>query len=267
MGALAEVFDAGAARTAPCLLSSIKGNIGHLDVAAGVTGLVKAAMALDREKIPGTLHYSEPNPRLDLPNIPFMVSGQVTPWPRGHAIRRAGVSAFGFGGTNVHVVLEEAPSSDAKFSQRSKQVLCLSARTEAALMAQCARLADHLERADGQIFCCRMWRYTLAAGRRAFAHRVAIVGGTREDAIAQLRKTDAIASRATTAIEAPRVAMMFPGQGTQYPGMAEDLYQFGAVLSGDCGRLLPTTEIADGARPVASDVSRNRRCRGEQHAG
>ena len=83
VGALAEVFAAGAARTSPCLLSSVKGNIGHLDVAAGVTGLVKAAMSLDREKIPGTLHYSEPNPRLDLANIPFMVSGQATPWPRG----------------------------------------------------------------------------------------------------------------------------------------------------------------------------------------
>ena len=241
VGALAEVFGAGAARTAPCLLSSIKGNIGHLDVAAGVTGLVKAAMALDREKIPGTLHYSEPNPRLDLPNIPFMVSRQPTPWPRGRAIRRAGVSAFGFGGTNVHVVLEEAPSSDAKFSQRSKQVLCLSARTEAALMAQCARLANHLERADGQDLSLQDVAYTLAEGRRAFAHRVAIVAGTQEDAIAQLRKTDAIASRATTAIQAPRVAMMFPGQGTQYPGMAEDLYNsepFYREIVDDCCRQL-----------------------------
>ncbi|HTU50732.1 MAG TPA: amino acid adenylation domain-containing protein [Acidobacteriaceae bacterium] len=222
VGALAEAFGAGAERTAPCLLSSVKGNIGHLDVAAGVTGLVKAVMSLDRETIPGTLHYSEPNPRLNLPNIPFIVSGQATPWPRGRVIRRAGVSAFGFGGTNVHVVLEEAPMADAKLSQRPKQVICLSARTETALMAQCARLANHLERV--QDISLPDVAYTLAEGRRAFSHRVAIVAGTREDAIAQLRKTETIQSRATTATEAPRVAMLFPGQGTQYPGMAEDLY-------------------------------------------
>ncbi|MGB6305038.1 MAG: amino acid adenylation domain-containing protein [Acidobacteriaceae bacterium] len=241
VGALAEVFAAGAARTSPCLLSSVKGNIGHLDVAAGVTGLVKAAMSLDREKIPGTLHYSEPNPRLDLPNIPFMVSGQATPWPRGRAIRRAGVSAFGFGGTNVHVVLEEAPHSEVKVSGRPKQVLCLSARTETALMAQCARLANHLDRTDAEDVSLPDVAYTLAEGRRPFSHRVAIVAGTCEDAIAQLRKTDAIQSRATTATEAPRVVMMFPGQGTQYPGMAEDLYHsepFYQDVVDDCCRQL-----------------------------
>ena len=241
VGALADVFATGAARTSPCLLSSVKGNIGHLDVAAGVTGLVKAAMSLDREKIPGTLHYSEPNPRLSLANIPFMVSGQATPWPRGRAIRRAGVSAFGFGGTNVHVVLEEAPHSEVKLSERARQVLCLSARTETALMEQCARLANHLDRADTEDVSLSDVAYTLAEGRRAFSHRVAIAAGSCEDAIAQLRKTDAIRSRATTATEAPRVVMMFPGQGTQYPGMAEDLYHsepFYRDVVDDCCRQL-----------------------------
>ena len=239
VGALAEVFGAGEARTTPCLLSSVKGNIGHLDIAAGVTGLVKAAMSLDREKIPGTLHYNEPNPRLDLPNIPFLIANQVTAWPRGRATRRAGVSAFGFGGTNVHVVLEEAPQSPAKLSYRSKQVLCLSARTETALKTQCSRLADHLERAED--VSLSNVAYTLAEGRRAFSHRVSIVTGGREDAIAQLRKTDAIQARATTATESPRVAMLFPGQGTQFPGMAEDLYRsepFYRDVVDDCCRQL-----------------------------
>lgn len=223
VGALAEVFGAGEARTTPCLLSSVKGNIGHLDIAAGVTGLVKAAMSLDREKIPGTLHYSEPNPRLDLANSPFTVATQATPWPRGRVTRRAGVSAFGFGGTNVHVVLEEAPTSAAKLSQRPKQVICLSARTETALQAQCSRLANHLEHAED--ISLPDVAYTLAEGRRAFSNRVSIVAGSREDAVAQLRKTDAIQTRATTATGLPRVAMLFPGQGTQFPGMAEDLYR------------------------------------------
>ena len=138
VGALAQAFDQGVPRTSPCLISSVKGNVGHLDVAAGVTGLVKAALCLDRGQISGTLHYSEPNPQLDLANTPFVVSGELTQWPRGEAIRRAGVSAFGVGGTNVHVVLEEAPLTSTASAERAQQLLCLSARTPAALEAQCA---------------------------------------------------------------------------------------------------------------------------------
>ncbi|MES2221037.1 MAG: aminotransferase class III-fold pyridoxal phosphate-dependent enzyme, partial [Acidobacteriota bacterium] len=247
VGALAEVFGADGARTSPCLLSSVKGNIGHLDVAAGVTGLVKAAMALDREQIPATLHYKQPNPRLDLANLPFMVSSQLTPWPRGRAIRRAGVSAFGFGGTNVHVVLEEAPFAESKPSNRPRQVLCLSARTETALMAQCSRLAESLERADGEKLSLSDVAYTLAEGRRAFSHRGSVVAATYEDAIAQLRKTDGLQSRATTASQAARVAMLFPGQGTQYPGMTEDIYRsepfYRDVVDDCCRQLLSLTGL------------------------
>lgn len=247
VAALAEAFGADAPRTAPCLLSSVKGNIGHLDVAAGVTGLVKAALSLDRERIPGTLHYSEPNPRLDLPNLPFMIASTATEWPRGRAIRRAGVSAFGFGGTNVHVVLEEAPQATTKPTQRPKQILCLAARTATALEAQCGRLADYMERADATTFSLPDVAYTLAEGRRAFSHRVAVVAGTREESIAQLRNADAIRSRATVASEAPRVAMLFPGQGTQYPGMAEDLYRtepfYRQVVDDCCQQLMALTGL------------------------
>ena len=247
VGALAQVLGAEAARTSPCLLSSVKGNIGHLDVAAGVTGLVKAAMALDREQIPATLHYKQPNPRLDLANLPFKVSSQLTPWPRGHAIRRAGVSAFGFGGTNVHVVLEESPFAESKPSNHPRQVLCISARTETALLAQCSRLADSLERADGEKLSLSDVAYTLAEGRRAFSHRVSLVAGTREDAISQLRKSDALQSRATMASQAVRVAMLFPGQGTQYPGMAEDLYHsepfYRDLVDGCCRQLWSLTGL------------------------
>ncbi|MDR5727769.1 MAG: amino acid adenylation domain-containing protein [Terriglobia bacterium] len=225
VAALAEAFGAGAPRTAPCLLSSVKGNIGHLDVAAGVTGLVKAALSLDRERIPGTLHYSEPNPRLDLPKLPFIVASTATEWPRGRAIRRAGVSAFGFGGTNVHVVLEEAPVVTTSAAQRPQQLLCMAARTSTALEAQCARLADSMERADPVTFSLPDVAYTLAVGRRAFAHRLAVVANTREECIARLRNLDALRSRTAIAKEAPRVAMLFPGQGTQHPGMAEDIYR------------------------------------------
>ena len=247
VGALAEAFALGAPRTSPCLISSVKGNVGHLDVAAGVTGLVKAALSLDRERIPGTLHYSEPNPQLDLPNTPFMVASKPTEWPRGRAIRRAGVSAFGVGGTNVHVVLEEGPQATTKSTQHPKQVLCLAARTTAALETQCARLADYIERADAATFSLPDVAYTLATGRRAFAHRLAVAASTREDAIAQLRNADTVRSHITVASEAPRVAMLFPGQGTQYPGMAEDLYNtepfYRQIVDHCCQQLLERTGL------------------------
>ncbi|MEO6829123.1 MAG: type I polyketide synthase, partial [Acidobacteriaceae bacterium] len=221
VAALAQAFTAGEPRTAPCLLSSVKGNIGHLDVAAGMAGLMKAALSLDRERIPGTLHYREPNPQINLEQTPFALTGEVTEWPRGTAnggVRRAGVSAFGVGGTNVHLVLEEAPLPVAEASMRSKHLLCLSARTSSALDAQCQRLVQYLESADSAISLPDV-AYTLAVGRKPFSHRIAIAAGSCEEAIAQLRKPEEIRSRTIVSGSTPRVAMLFPGQGSQYPDM------------------------------------------------
>ncbi|MGC1781701.1 MAG: amino acid adenylation domain-containing protein [Acidobacteriaceae bacterium] len=224
IGALAQAFSPGEARTSRCLISSVKGNVGHLDVAAGVTGLIKAALALDREKIPGTLHYSTPNERLELHKTPFAIAGRSTEWPRSSGARRAGVSAFGVGGTNVHLVLEEAPPVTMEPSGRSRQVLCVSARTEAALDAQCLRLAQYLEQADEKSFSLADAAYTLATGRRGFSHRLAVSAANIEDAIAQLRKPQEVRSRAIVPTTPARLAMLFPGQGSQYPGMGKDLY-------------------------------------------
>lgn len=259
VAALAQAFQQGGQRTSPCLIGSAKGNVGHLDIASGIAGLTKAALSLDRERIPGTLHYREPNPQLDLAHTPFQVSSTTTPWPRGKAIRRAGVSAFGVGGTNVHVVLEEAPVAAPGPTDRSKQVLCLSTRTHTALDAQCARLADHLERVNSVTFSLPDAAYTLAVGRRAFPHRLAVPASTREEAIAQLR-SEATRSRTTVAVEHPGVAMLFPGQGTQYPGMGEDLYRtepFYRRIVDDCCeqlRLLTGLDLLSAMFPKSSDV-------------
>ena len=239
--ALAQAFELGSPRTSPCIISSVKGNVGHLDVAAGIAGLVKAALCLDRERIPGTLHYRESNLQLDLSKTPFIIASDTTEWPRGTAIRRAGVSAFGVGGTNVHVVLEEAPPVVSELSARPRQLLCLAARTSSALEAQRMRLAQHMEQADLTTFSLPDVAYTLVTGRRAFSHRMTVTAGTREQGIAQLRNPDAVHSRATVANELSRVAMMFPGQGSQYPGMAEDLYRtepfYRQIVDSCCQRL------------------------------
>jgi acyl transferase domain-containing protein len=245
VSALAEAFASGQPRTMPCLLSSVKGNVGHLDVAAGMAGLIKAAFSLDREKIPGTLHYSEPNPRLNLDQTPFTIAGQSTEWPRNNAnsgdARRAGVSAFGVGGTNVHLVLEEAPVATTESSVRSKQLFCLSARTATALDAQCLRLAEHLETVEPSAFSLPDAAYTLAVGRRAFNHRVTVAGGTREEILEQLRKPNEIRSRNVVSNQEARVAMLFPGQGSQYPGMGEDLHRtepfYRQIVDDCCQRL------------------------------
>jgi amino acid adenylation domain-containing protein len=228
VNALAEAFVQGQPRANRCLLSSVKGNIGHVDVAAGIAGFIKATLSLERETIPGTLYYRAPNPKLELEQKPFFITPEATAWKRNagsaEKARRAGVSAFGVGGTNVHVVLQEAPSRLIASSPRSRQLLCLSARSAAALDAQCAQLAGYLA-SNAETNSLADIAFTLATGRRPFSHRLAIAAETPEQAIAQLRAPEKIRTRGTAGQESPRIAMLFPGQGSQYPGMGEDLYR------------------------------------------
>lgn len=225
VSALAAAFAQSQPNAKRCLLSSVKGNIGHVDVAAGMAGFIKAALSLEQEQIPGTLHYRAPNPRLELNETPFFITPEKTAWKRGASgnCRRAGVSAFGVGGTNVHVVLEEAPEPAPAAATRPRQLLCLSARTAAALDVQARQLADSF--VAGTDTSLPDAAYTLAMGRRAFPHRLIITAETAADAAAQLREPEKIRSCAVAAKESPRVAMLFPGQGSQYPGMGEDLYR------------------------------------------
>jgi amino acid adenylation domain-containing protein/thioester reductase-like protein len=210
VAALAEAFGpVGPGRVA---IGSVKTNIGHLDAAAGVAGLIKAVLAVENGEIPPSLHFEEPNPRLGLDRTPFFVNTELREWP---APRRAGVSSFGMGGTNVHLVLEQAPEPAATTEPaRPDQLLVLSARTPAALDRAAERLAEHLRSHPGQDLADIA--YTLQTARRAFPHRRAFVIRDREDGLM------AIDGRATSS---PRkVAFLLSGQGSQHAGMAHGLY-------------------------------------------
>jgi len=208
-----------------CALGSVKTNVGHLDGAAGIAGLIKAVLALEHGEIPPTLHFTEPNPRIDFAASPFFVNPELRPWTRdGAAPRRAGVSSFGIGGTNAHAVLEEAPPQRPSVSGRAWHLLPLSARTPAALEAATDRLAAHLRAHPEQELADVA--YTLQVGRRAFEHRRVLVARDPADAARALeaRAPDRLPG-ATAPESGQRVAFLFPGLGNQHPGMGRGVYE------------------------------------------
>ncbi|UYN93996.1 MAG: amino acid adenylation domain-containing protein [Enhydrobacter sp.] len=213
-------FDLGTVDRPHCALGSAKANVGHLDVAAGVTGLIRAALALQQREIPPLANFVRPNRHIDLAGSPFYVPTSAQPWLQESGPRRAGVSSFGVGGTNVHVVLEEAPALVARPVQRKRHVLPLSARNEQVLAAAASALADHLERHPD--VALEDVAFTLQAGRRVFAQRAAVAVASREQAIAALRAPPPSAS--VTQDKVPLV-FLFPGQGAQFPGMARGPYR------------------------------------------
>ncbi len=222
MSALTEVFRRYTDRRGFCGIGSVKSNVGHLSCASGVAGLIKAVLATERGAIPPTVHYRDPNPALELTSTPFYVTRNLHPWERGSGPRRAAVSAFGVGGTNAHVVLEEAPAVESEPSRRPHQLLVLSARRESAVEAMSDRLATYLTRHPERDLADVA--YTLQVGRREFRYRRSLVADSRDRAaaVAALRARPITVSSAGT--DSPPVVFMFPGQGSQYPGMAAGLY-------------------------------------------
>ncbi|MFH8349527.1 beta-ketoacyl synthase N-terminal-like domain-containing protein [Streptomyces sp. NPDC018045] len=204
-------------------LGSLKGNIGHLDAAAGIAGLIKTVLALWHETLPPTVNFSSRNPDIDFTGGPFAVQREAAAWPRSAAPRRAGVSAFGFGGTNAHVVLQEAPAAapgDAR--GRSSQVLLLSARSPEALEELSERTAARLRAGDVSFADAA---YTSAVGRNRFPYRRVVTGPDGTAAAAALEARDpARVATAHCAGGSPGVAFLLSGQGGQYPGMARELY-------------------------------------------
>jgi len=224
VAALTRVFGAGSDRRRRCVLGALKASIGHLDAAAGVAGLIKTVLALQHRELPPTVNFRSPNPKIDFESGPFEVNAVAAPWDAEPGIpRRAGVSSFGMGGTNAHVVLEEAPARPEAESAHVGELLVLSARTETALDAMCRRLAERLDE-DAEPALSDV-AYTLQLGRQRFGWRTAIPCGDRERAVAALRDPARRGVNVATSLGRPRLAFMFPGQGAQYPGMGAGLYR------------------------------------------
>ncbi len=189
IAALTNVYRAETPRRGFCAIGSLKTNLGHMDVAAGVAGLMKAVLALEHKQLPPSLHFTQPNPEIDFAASPFFVNTTLRPWPQNGYPRRAAISSFGIGGTNAHVILEEAPKTETRRASNQAQVLVLSARTREALEAATDNLADYLDAhpdADlGDV------AFTLQTGRRPFEHRRALVSDSAADAAQALRRRDA----------------------------------------------------------------------------
>lgn len=206
-----------------CAIGSIKSNIGHLTAAAGVAGVIKTALALREGVIPQSIGYEKPNPAIDFANSPFRVADRKMDWPRTAEPRFAGVSSFGVGGTNAHIILEEAPVLPPTSASRSKQLILLSAKSRASLDSMTERMRSFLEEHPNTSLADAA--YTLQVGRRAFKHRRLIVGGSHGEIAEAIANKDAnLISTREFSEAAPGVVFMFPGQGSQYVNMGRDLH-------------------------------------------
>ena len=184
--ALTKAFRHHSPKKGFCAVGSVKTNIGHLDAAAGIAGLIKTVLSLKHRMLPPSLNFETPNPRIDFANSPFYVNTKLSEWHANGTPRRAAVSSFGIGGTNAHVILEEATPIDVAADSRSAHVLVLSARTSSALETAAANLAAHLRKHPDLNLADVA--YTLQLGRRAFQHRRAHVCKDYSDALAALEK-------------------------------------------------------------------------------
>jgi acyl transferase domain-containing protein/acyl carrier protein len=241
VAALTQAF--GPLAPESCAIGTLKSNVGHLDAAAGVAGLIKTALALEHRELPPSLHFTRPNPKIDFVGSPFFVNARLRAWDGNGAPRRAGVSAFGIGGTNAHAVVEEAPAAEEPAPSRPWQLVQLSSRTAGALEAAAERLAGYLEEHSGASL--PDVAHTLRVGRRNFPHRRIVICRTVAEALQALRRVERSASL-TGVVESSAgkpCVFLFSGQGSQYVGMARELYRdepsFRADVDDCCERLLP----------------------------
>jgi len=224
--ALGTVLADGRASDSPCLVGSVKTNIGHLEGAAGVAGVIKVAMSLRHRVIPPTLNFSEPNPNIPFERLPLRVAQTLTPWPDYGGRTVAGVSAFGFGGTNAHIVLAEAPQIRVAepaddTSEHRVNFLALSARSPEAVVALASRYESALAGGAPVAGLC----HTAAVRRGHHNHRLAVVGRSREElceALAAYRQGEAhhgLSAGHRRLGQRPGLVFLFAGEGSQWCGM------------------------------------------------
>jgi phthiocerol/phenolphthiocerol synthesis type-I polyketide synthase E len=227
--ALTKAFRATTQKKGFCAIGSIKTNFGHLDAASGVTSLIKTVMALKHQFMPPSLHFERPNPNIDFAGSPFYVNAKLSEWKRNGSPRRAGVSSFGVGGTNAHVVLEEAPPQEPSSYSRPSQAIVLSAKTSSALESATTNLLEYLKQHPNVNLADVA--YTLQVGRRAFGHRRMIICETVADAVRTLETFDPCRVHTSSFSQQDEenkdqpVVFMFPGQGAQYVNMGLELYR------------------------------------------
>lgn len=207
-----------------CALGSAKSNLGHLDTAAGVTGLIKAAMVVQQGKIPPTLHYRSPNPQINFSDSPFFVNNTLIPFPEQHETRRAAVSAFGLGGTNVHTIVEafENHDEDILKADNSVQLLVLSGDSPKAVIQSAGNLAEHVS--SQKHLLLQDVAHTLRVGRRAFDYRVCVLAHDRNNLIEKLLDLS-VDNVSEKCIEPHRAVFLFPGQGVHYTLMGSYIYE------------------------------------------
>lgn len=237
IAALTQAFRESTDRRGFCGIGSVKTNVGHLDAAAGVAGLIKTVLSLKHRTLLPSLNFEQPNPQIDFSASPFYVNTVSRPWPNDTAPRRAGVSSFGIGGTNVHMIVEEAPALRPSGPSRDWQLLMVTARSRAALEKALLRLQDHMAAHPQQPLADVA--YTLQTGRKHFAHRAMALCRDHDDAVMLLKRQegDRFLTHAMTAGDRS-VTFLFPGQGAQYVDMARDLYHSEPVFRHQFDRCL-----------------------------
>jgi phthiocerol/phenolphthiocerol synthesis type-I polyketide synthase E len=224
IAALTKAFRTATDKRGFCGIGSVKTNIGHLDAAAGIAGLIKTVLALKHKQLPPSLHFRQPNPQINFADTPFYVNSRLREWRSNGSKLRAGVSSFGVGGTNAHVILEEAPEVEPCGASRAYQLIVVSAKSPSALEAASRNLARHLEE-EGEERLADV-AYTLQVGRRGMSHRRMVVCRDVQEAVRLLESSEpqhfSIVGREG---EVPRLVFMFPGQGSQYVNMGRQLYE------------------------------------------
>jgi acyl transferase domain-containing protein/acyl carrier protein len=222
IAALTQAFRLKTQNKGFCRIGSVKTNIGHLDSTAGVAGLIKTVLALKHKQIPPSLNFEEPSPQIDFANSPFYVNNKLSEWTTNGTPRRAGVSSFGFGGTNAHVILEEAPIPEPSGPSRSWQLLLLSTKTSTALSTATENLANYLY--EHPSLNLADVAHTLQVGRWNLNHRRMVVCQNQEDAINALKDPQRTFTHYQEPCNRP-IVFMFSGQGSQYVNMGRELYE------------------------------------------